>query len=106
MIALKKDAENAARAVLQQVTAGAQGTSGADATDAAIGDDAPPVSEWTAGELLQWLKKEGGLSADAIESIEAMNIDGSLWLTASEEDWQSEELGLEDADIARVMELQ
>merc|ERR1712129_65619 len=58
-------------------------------------------AKWTAQELLAWLKSQGGLSPDAIESIESVRVDGAMWLGASEDAWSGEELGLEDADIAR-----
>lgn len=63
-------------------------------------------AKWTAQELLEWLQSQGGLSADAIQSIESLRLDGKMWLGASEDDWSSEELGLEDADIARLILLQ
>jgi len=68
-------------------------------------EEAGPA-KWTAHELLEWLKSQGGLSNDAIESIESVRIDGKMWLAAKEEDWSSEELGLEDGDIARLIDLQ
>lgn len=57
-------------------------------------------------ELLRWLQSQGGLSADALESIEAAQVGGELFLTASEADWSEDELGLSKEDIARLQELQ
>ncbi|CAE8611091.1 unnamed protein product, partial [Polarella glacialis] len=55
--------------------------------------------------MLRWIRGQGGLSADCLESIEAAHIEGALFLAATEDDWRDEELGLEDADVVRLQEL-
>lgn len=60
----------------------------------------------TPQEVLLWLRSQDGISKDAIESVEAARIDGDLFATVTEDDWRNEELGLEDDDIARLMQLQ
>ncbi|CAK0789720.1 unnamed protein product [Prorocentrum cordatum] len=72
----------------------------------ARGEEGPPVEEWDCERVLQWLRAQGGLSADALESMEAVGVSGELLLGASEDDWREEELGLEEADVARAVELQ
>lgn len=106
MQSLSKEAERVARAISVPSEAGVPGSTDATAPSNDNDDEEKTVGEWSDRELLKWLKAQGGLSDDAIESIEAMKIDGSLWLSASEEDWQSDELGLDDADIALLVSLQ
>lgn len=69
-------------------------------------DEEEEEKKWNGEGLQRWLRAQGGLSKDCLESLEAARVDGGLFCGASEEDWQSEELGLEDADLARVLELQ
>eukprot|EP00929_Paragymnodinium_shiwhaense_P069172 TRINITY_DN34898_c0_g1_i1.p1 TRINITY_DN34898_c0_g1~~TRINITY_DN34898_c0_g1_i1.p1 ORF type:complete len:351 (+),score=92.74 TRINITY_DN34898_c0_g1_i1:76-1053(+) len=61
---------------------------------------------WPFEQLAQWLRLQGGVSEDALESLMAMKVNGGLWFQATEDDWRNEELGLEEADIARLLELQ
>jgi len=57
-------------------------------------------------ELRSWLEGTGGLSSDCLDSLEAARVSSELFLSASDHDWRDEELGLEEADIARLQELQ
>uniref|UniRef100_A0A7S1FAD9 Flavodoxin-like fold domain-containing protein n=1 Tax=Noctiluca scintillans TaxID=2966 RepID=A0A7S1FAD9_NOCSC len=66
---------------------------------------AAKAAEWTADAFLDWLKGEGGLTLDGLESIEAVKIDGRMWLGSSGDDWRSDELGLEESDVQRLQEL-
>lgn len=75
----------------------------------AEGEDAMNEDEeelWTHELLLKWLREQGGLSEDCVESIQAARIDGEMFATASEDDWQNEELGFEEEDVSRIMVLQ
>jgi len=88
-----------------QVALGAPSTSPTRGQSQEDEGESPP-EEWTDLELLHWLRAQGGLSEDALESLQAAKVDGQLWCHASEADWQSEELGLEESDVARIVELQ
>lgn len=68
--------------------------------------DPEPMEEWGHDSMTRWLRLQGGVTDDGLESIEAAKVDANLFCQASEEDWQNEELGLEDADVARLLELQ
>ncbi|CAE7206756.1 azoR1 [Symbiodinium pilosum] len=57
-------------------------------------------------ELRSWLESSGGLSLDCLDCLEAAHVNGELFLAAGDADWRDEELGLEEADIARLQELQ
>lgn len=61
---------------------------------------------WPFEQLCQWLRIQGGVSEDALESLMAMKVNGNLWFQTTEDDWRNEELGLEDEDVARLLELQ
>lgn len=70
----------------------------------------PPIQEdeeveWGCDRLLRWLSSQGGVSKEALESLKCMRLDGALLLAASDDDWRNEELGLEDLDVARLIEL-
>lgn len=56
--------------------------------------------------VIGWLQTRGGLSQDCLESLKCLKIDGGMFRQATADDWRNEELGLEDEDIARMMELQ
>merc|ERR1712137_735608 len=60
---------------------------------------------WPPAQLVQWLRMQGGVSDDGIESLENMGVDGQIWYGATEADWRIDELGLEEADIVRLVEL-
>jgi len=47
-----------------------------------------------------------GLSTDALESLELIQLDGSKFLAAQSSDWEDEELGLSEADISILLRLQ
>ncbi|CAE7577719.1 azoR1 [Symbiodinium natans] len=57
-------------------------------------------------ELRRWLESSGGLSSDCLDSLESARVDGELFLAASDNDLRDEELGLEEADIVRLKQLQ
>jgi len=73
---------------------------------AAPQEDAGPMEEWGPDSVSRWLHMQGGISKDGLESIEAARVDAELFGQASEDDWRNEELGLEEEDVARVLELQ
>lgn len=116
---IARDAEGAAQRVASLVAARAPGSGvagavgqlglAASASDPAAGsgdpEDAAEIEGWTSGELLAWLRAQGGLSEDALDSIEAVKADGQMWLLACRDDWADEEIALEDADISRLLEL-
>jgi len=62
--------------------------------------------EWDHNGLLGWLRKQGGLSEDCIEALQALRIDGDLFRQATAEDFRNEELGIEEDDITRLLALQ
>jgi len=71
---------------------------------------APPIQEdeeveWGSNRLLRWLSSQGGVSKEGLESLECMRLDGAMLLAASDDDWRNEELGLEEIDMARLIEL-
>eukprot|EP00747_Dinoflagellata_sp_TGD_P042489 gnl/TRDRNA2_/TRDRNA2_142107_c1_seq1.p1 gnl/TRDRNA2_/TRDRNA2_142107_c1~~gnl/TRDRNA2_/TRDRNA2_142107_c1_seq1.p1 ORF type:complete len:339 (-),score=71.03 gnl/TRDRNA2_/TRDRNA2_142107_c1_seq1:99-1115(-) len=96
---IASDAEASARYVHSLASSTAIG-------EVAEGDEDGVDPEWSCEEVLAWLRQKGGISEDGLESLEAMKVDGSLWHQASKDDWQSEELGLEDGDVDRLVELQ
>jgi len=57
-------------------------------------------------EVLGWLRAQGGLSDDGLETLECVGLNGELLYRASVDDWRNEELGLEDADVDRLLALQ
>eukprot|EP00928_Gymnodinium_smaydae_P035805 TRINITY_DN25131_c0_g3_i1.p1 TRINITY_DN25131_c0_g3~~TRINITY_DN25131_c0_g3_i1.p1 ORF type:complete len:176 (-),score=59.09 TRINITY_DN25131_c0_g3_i1:174-701(-) len=86
-------------------SAGAAADAGGDEGDEA--DAEGMVNEgWPPEQLLQWARQQGGLSEDALESLEAAQVSGELFLRAAADDWRDEELGLEDSDVERLLELQ
>eukprot|EP00927_Polykrikos_kofoidii_P081551 TRINITY_DN7902_c0_g2_i1.p1 TRINITY_DN7902_c0_g2~~TRINITY_DN7902_c0_g2_i1.p1 ORF type:complete len:359 (+),score=76.90 TRINITY_DN7902_c0_g2_i1:183-1259(+) len=91
------DASHAADGPGKCATAKAQGVAEAELV----------TQDWSCEKLIKWLREEqGGVSEDALESLEAGRVDGGLWHVASEDDWRNEELGLEDVDVLRLLELQ
>lgn len=79
----------------------------AEATvDGARESDDEEESACSHEKLMDWLRSQGGLSNDCLESLEALGIQKELFCAATEEDWQNEELSLEDADVVRIMDLQ
>merc|ERR1712194_409664 len=68
--------------------------------------DEDSEEQWPHDKLLRWLREQGGLSEDCLESVAAAKLEGQLFATASEDDWRNEELGLEDEDVAQVLLLQ
>merc|ERR1711871_988959 len=96
MAKLGQDAERIAKLLSESGQ-----SEGAGAGDIEMSSDAPDaaaVSAWNAAELMEWLKAQGGLSADCLQTIDAAKVDGELWLQASEEDWRSEEFDIQDTD--------
>eukprot|EP00420_Gonyaulax_spinifera_P024826 CAMPEP_0197915046 /NCGR_PEP_ID=MMETSP1439-20131203/79540_1 /TAXON_ID=66791 /ORGANISM="Gonyaulax spinifera, Strain CCMP409" /LENGTH=337 /DNA_ID=CAMNT_0043536983 /DNA_START=62 /DNA_END=1075 /DNA_ORIENTATION=- len=81
----------------------AAGTGGASTADE---PDDVPAEDWGCAKVMWWLRLQGGLSSDGLDSVESARIDGVLFCQAADEDWRNEELGLEDADVERVLELQ
>jgi len=70
----------------------------------------PPIQadeevEWGSDRLLHWLSSQGGVSKDGLESLKCMRLDGAMFLAASDDDWHNEELGLEELDVPRLIEL-
>lgn len=68
--------------------------------------DEDPQEDWGKEALMRWLRAQGGLTQNGLESVEEACDDSELFCQASEEDWRNEEMGLEDADVARLLELQ
>jgi len=68
--------------------------------------DSEPMEEWGPDSVIRWLRLQGGVTEDGLESIEAARIDAELFSSAVEDDWRNEELGLEDPDVSRLLELQ
>lgn len=101
--------------IVQEATQAARNF-GRGASEAATGCTAAALPVDSGGEdgeghwddqgLLRWLRAQGGLSKDCLESVQAARVDGQLFSVATAEDWRNEEMGLEDDDVARIMELQ
>jgi len=118
--AIGRDAEKAATEVASHAPRGATECAGEDAAeDAGLKTQGPSAEledeadvaklvgeDWKGEELLKWLREQGGLSEDALESLDAMRPTGAAWHEATEEDWRDEELGLDDSDVVRLCELQ
>lgn len=86
--------------------ASAGSTAAGESAGIADNTEEDPVENWDHDKLLSWLRARGGISEDGLESVAALRVNGELWLTASEDDWRSEELGLEESDVSRLVELQ
>mmetsp|Transcript_128169 Transcript_128169/g.255960 ORF Transcript_128169/g.255960 Transcript_128169/m.255960 type:complete len:348 (+) Transcript_128169:1-1044(+) len=72
----------------------------------AVEEEAEETGAWGPKRVLRWLRIQGGLSEDCIESVEAARIDSIIFCKASKEDWLNEDLGLHEADATRLLELQ
>jgi len=75
-----------------------------DAAEAAE-EEAEEIGAWGPKRVLRWLRMQGGLTEECIESVEAARVDSGLFCKASKEDWLNEDLGLHEADAARLLEL-
>ncbi|CAK0870375.1 unnamed protein product [Prorocentrum cordatum] len=60
---------------------------------------------WPAAQLAQWLRLQGGVSDEALAEMENLGFGGELWYAATEADFRNEEMGLEEPDVARLMQL-
>mmetsp|Transcript_32869 Transcript_32869/g.61620 ORF Transcript_32869/g.61620 Transcript_32869/m.61620 type:complete len:313 (+) Transcript_32869:31-969(+) len=95
--AFKKEAELAVDHLLDK---------GTDTRHAAQCDGDEPSADCGHEELRSWLECIGGLSLDCVETLQAAHVNGELFLAASDSDWRDEELGLCEADIQRLEEVQ
>eukprot|EP00435_Cladocopium_sp_Y103_P048418 s816_g14.t1 len=58
-------------------------------------------------DLMAWLKRPRvGLSADALQTLEAIRVDGQMFLSAQTSDWEDEEVDMAEADVAILARLQ
>eukprot|EP00933_Yihiella_yeosuensis_P075319 TRINITY_DN84646_c0_g1_i1.p1 TRINITY_DN84646_c0_g1~~TRINITY_DN84646_c0_g1_i1.p1 ORF type:complete len:336 (-),score=70.43 TRINITY_DN84646_c0_g1_i1:109-1095(-) len=103
---IERFVESAAAAAKRVGVASARAPVPENSAEAAVDKKEEIDIECSSEVILRWLRTEGGLSEDCFESLEAIKINGEMFVAAREEDWQDEELGLEEADLKRLKELQ
>ncbi|CAM9389928.1 unnamed protein product [Phaeothamnion confervicola] len=64
-------------------------------------------SQWSSHELMEWLKAQGALREEAIAALELVSLDGSGFLTLTDDDLlEADELGLDGDDVGKLLAAQ